>query len=113
MATRQLRRPGTSAPSDGSRTITVQDNQPREESSQSEAESSTVGTLRLRGAPRNRQRVVWREDVVDNEGAGKKKSKNPGAVVITITTMTTANMQTAPVAEWPQGILRVALLSIR
>ncbi|KAJ2978110.1 hypothetical protein NUW54_g11333 [Trametes sanguinea] len=32
-------------------------------------------TLRLRGAPRNRQRVVWREDVVDNEGAGKKKSK--------------------------------------
>ncbi|KAI9061193.1 hypothetical protein FKP32DRAFT_1594863 [Trametes sanguinea] len=75
MATRQLRRPGTSAPSDGSRTITVQDNQPREESSQSEAESSTVGTLRLRGAPRNRQRVVWREDVVDNEGAGKKKSK--------------------------------------
>ncbi|KAI9000468.1 phosphatase inhibitor-domain-containing protein, partial [Trametes punicea] len=75
MATRQLRRPGTSAPSDGSRTLTIQDNQPREESSQSEAESSTVGTLRLRGAPRNRQRVVWREDVVDNEGAGKKKSK--------------------------------------
>ncbi|KAI0760973.1 phosphatase inhibitor-domain-containing protein [Trametes elegans] len=75
MATRMMRRPGTSAPSDGSRTITVEDNQPREETSQSEAESSTVGTLRLRGAPRNRQRVVWREDVVDNEGAGKKKTK--------------------------------------
>ncbi|KAI0635536.1 phosphatase inhibitor-domain-containing protein [Trametes polyzona] len=68
MATRQLR------PSEGSRTITVQDNQPREEDSHSEAESA-VGTLRLRGAPRNRPRVVWREDVVDNEGAGKKKSK--------------------------------------
>ncbi|KAI0351764.1 hypothetical protein OH77DRAFT_1364511, partial [Trametes cingulata] len=75
MSTRQMRRPGTSAPSDGSRTITIQDNQPREEDSHSEAESSAVGTLRLRGAPRNRQRVVWREDVVDNEGAGKKKSK--------------------------------------
>ncbi|KAI0671344.1 phosphatase inhibitor-domain-containing protein [Trametes maxima] len=61
-------------PSDGSRTITVQEHQPREDA-QSEAESSTVGTLRLRGASRNRQRVVWREDVVDNEGAGKKKSK--------------------------------------
>lgn len=70
MATRQLR------PAEGSRTITVQDNQPREEESQSEAESSAVGTLRLRGAPRNRPRVVWREDVVDNEGAGKKKSKS-------------------------------------
>ncbi|KAL1940184.1 hypothetical protein VTO73DRAFT_9135 [Trametes versicolor] len=69
MATRQLR------PAEGSRTITVQDNQPREEETQSEAESSAVGTLRLRGAPRNRPRVVWREDVVDNEGAGKKKSK--------------------------------------
>ncbi|KAI0366179.1 hypothetical protein BV20DRAFT_1046376 [Pilatotrama ljubarskyi] len=75
MATRQLRRPGPSAPSDGSRTITTQDNQPREEDSHSEAESTPVGTLRLRAAPRNRQRVVWREDVVDNEGAGKKSSK--------------------------------------
>ncbi|KAI0649529.1 phosphatase inhibitor-domain-containing protein [Trametes meyenii] len=72
MATRQMRR---AEPSDGSRTITVEENQPREEETQSEAESSAVGTLRLRGAPRNRQRVVWREDVVDNEGAGKKKSK--------------------------------------
>ncbi|KAI0819266.1 phosphatase inhibitor-domain-containing protein [Trametes gibbosa] len=69
MDTRQLR------PSEGSRTVTVQSTQPREEESQSEAESSAIGTLRLRGAPRNRQRVVWREDVVDNEGAGKKKSK--------------------------------------
>ncbi|KAI0324744.1 hypothetical protein GY45DRAFT_1331198 [Cubamyces sp. BRFM 1775] len=75
MATRQMRRPGTSAPSDGSRTITVQDSQPREEEPHSEAESSAVGTLRLRGAHRNRPRVVWSEDVVDNEGAGKKSSK--------------------------------------
>ncbi|KAI0707059.1 phosphatase inhibitor-domain-containing protein [Earliella scabrosa] len=73
MSTRQAG-PGPSAASDGSRTITVQDNQPREES-HSDTDSTPVGTLRLRGARRNRPRVVWREDVVDNEGAGKKKSK--------------------------------------
>ncbi|KAH9847251.1 phosphatase inhibitor-domain-containing protein [Lenzites betulinus] len=69
MATAQLR------PSEGTRTITVQDNQPREEEGQTEPAAPPVGTLRLRGAPRSRPRVVWREDVVDNEGAGKKKSK--------------------------------------
>ena len=74
MSTRQAG-PGPSAASDGSRTITVQDNQPREES-HSDTDSTPVGTLRLRGARRNRPRVVWREDVVDNEGAGKKKSKS-------------------------------------
>ena len=74
MATRQAHRPA----SDGSRTITVQDNQPREEG-QTDGESSTVGTLRLRGVARRRQRVVWREDVVDNEGAGKKSSKGEQA----------------------------------
>ncbi|EJF58629.1 phosphatase inhibitor-domain-containing protein [Dichomitus squalens] len=72
MSTRQARRPNASAPSDGSRTITVHDNQPHEDES---SDSQAVGTLRLRGVARHRQRVVWREDVVDNEGAGKKKSK--------------------------------------
>ncbi|BEI93339.1 uncharacterized protein CcaverHIS019_0509670 [Cutaneotrichosporon cavernicola] len=36
---------------------------------------SSVGVLRLRGAPGRRQRVVWTSDTVDNEGMGKKKSK--------------------------------------
>ncbi|KAM5539270.1 hypothetical protein V8D89_007143 [Ganoderma adspersum] len=72
MATRQARRPNTSAPSDGSRTITLRDDQPREEDN---SDTQSMGTLRLRGVARHRQRVVWREDVVDNEGAGKKKSK--------------------------------------
>lgn len=32
--------------------------------------------LRLRGAPdRNERRIQWAEDVVDNEGLGRKKSK--------------------------------------
>lgn len=69
-------RPSTSAPSDGSRTITVHDNQPGEGDASPNANSESVGRLRLRGAPRNRPRVVWREDVVDNEGAGKKSSKS-------------------------------------
>ncbi|OCH89686.1 hypothetical protein OBBRIDRAFT_778155 [Obba rivulosa] len=79
VATRQ--RPMASAPSDGSRTITVRDSQPREDDSSAPSAGSggdaiVSGTLRLRGVPpRSRQRVVWREDVVDNEGAGKKSSK--------------------------------------
>ncbi|KAH9064229.1 phosphatase inhibitor-domain-containing protein [Lactarius vividus] len=34
-----------------------------------------TGTLHLRGGPHNRRRVAWSEDVVDNEGLGRKKSK--------------------------------------
>ncbi|KAI0696941.1 phosphatase inhibitor-domain-containing protein [Cytidiella melzeri] len=71
--------PISSAPSDGSRTLTILDSQPRDEATGSSEEDASVGTLRLRGAPRtrdrNRPRVVWREDVVDNEHAGKKSSK--------------------------------------
>jgi len=67
----------TSAPSDGSRTITVLDLQPRPEGDPSQSgDSQTVGTLRLRGGPRRiRPHVAWGEDVIDNEGSGKKKSK--------------------------------------
>jgi protein phosphatase 1 regulatory subunit 11 len=64
----------TSAPADGSRTITLLDSQPRPED---DASQPVVGTLRLRGQPRKtRQRVAWDEDVIDNEGSGKKKSKS-------------------------------------
>ena len=74
MSTRQARRQNASVPTDGSRTITVHDSQPVEDDRPVEA--PPVGALRLRGVARHRQRVVWREDVVDNEGAGKKKSKS-------------------------------------
>lgn len=65
----------------GSRTITVTDAQPREAPQPDGASPSThvapqAGVLRLRGGPRSTQRVVWREDVVDNEGCGKKSSKS-------------------------------------
>ncbi|KAG1781742.1 phosphatase inhibitor-domain-containing protein [Suillus placidus] len=64
----------TSAPADGSRTITLHDSQPRSEDDA--GRSGVVGALILRGEPRKtRQRVAWDEDVIDNEGCGKKKSK--------------------------------------
>ncbi|KAF6755278.1 type 1 phosphatases regulator YPI1 [Ephemerocybe angulata] len=74
--------PSTSAPGDGSRTLTIT-NDPTREAVQGDEQSSRpdgdgiVGTLRLRGAPNrsNRPRVAWDEGVIDNEGAGRKKSK--------------------------------------
>ena len=65
----------------GSRTTVVTDAQPREAPHGGGASSSTRvapqgGVLRLRGGPRSTQRVVWREDVIDNEGSGKKSSKS-------------------------------------
>ena len=59
--------------SSGSRTIVVAQD---EVQSGEEDHSQVVGNIRLRGArPRSTQRVVWDEDVVDNEGCGKKSSK--------------------------------------
>ncbi|KAJ6544980.1 phosphatase inhibitor-domain-containing protein [Mycena vulgaris] len=70
------RRPGTSAPGDGSRTVTITDASPLEDDGNNPAEPTPIGALRLRGGPRRtRQRVVWDEDVVDNEGCGRKSSK--------------------------------------
>ena len=71
--------PSTSAPSDGSRTITLRDSQPREEGddagSSHDPAASEVGRIPLRGG-RQRPRVVWAEDTVDNEHMGKKSSKS-------------------------------------
>jgi hypothetical protein len=44
--------------------------------SNSVPEPPPVGVLKLRGGPGRRQRVVWRQGTVDNEGMGKKKSKS-------------------------------------
>ncbi|KAF8525876.1 phosphatase inhibitor-domain-containing protein [Hysterangium stoloniferum] len=71
-------RPNTSAPTDGSRTMTILDVQPRQEGGEGDdAREPTIPqvTLRLRGAPRSRPRVAWDERVVDNENCGRKKSK--------------------------------------
>ncbi|KAJ7759337.1 phosphatase inhibitor-domain-containing protein [Mycena maculata] len=75
LATR--RRPGTSAPGDGSRTVTITDASPLEDDgSRSNEEPAPIGALHLRGGSRPpRQHVVWDEDVVDNEGCGRKSSK--------------------------------------
>ncbi|THH10885.1 hypothetical protein EW145_g1038 [Phellinidium pouzarii] len=75
----------TAAPSGGSRTMILHDSQPREEgipdaAGNEHASGDDAGrvqsVLRLRGGPRATPRVAWTEDVVDNEGMGKKKSKS-------------------------------------
>ncbi|WWC62111.1 uncharacterized protein I303_104701 [Kwoniella dejecticola CBS 10117] len=43
--------------------------------SNSSPEQPPAGVLKLRGGPLKKQRVVWSEETVDNEGMGKKKSK--------------------------------------
>ena len=37
--------------------------------------SAPSGVLRLRAEPETRRHIQWAEDVVDNEGMGKKSSK--------------------------------------
>ncbi|CAE6515005.1 unnamed protein product [Rhizoctonia solani] len=73
-STAAARRPATSAPGDGSRTILVTDSQPIEGNNTPNA-GSPNGILKLRGGTRSRPRVMWDADVIDNEGCGKKKSK--------------------------------------
>ncbi|KZT53522.1 hypothetical protein CALCODRAFT_501038 [Calocera cornea HHB12733] len=77
--TQTRRRPNTGAPTDGSRTIVLHDSQPREEGADETGEPSRPheydGVLHLRGGPDTRPHVVWSDDVIDNEGLGRKKSK--------------------------------------
>ncbi|KAJ3484490.1 hypothetical protein NLI96_g5609 [Meripilus lineatus] len=68
--------PSSAAPADGSRTITLRDSQPIEDGGNGD-QGEAIGALQLTGGrTRREQRVVWSEDVVDNEGAGKKSSKS-------------------------------------
>jgi hypothetical protein len=72
----------SAAPTNGSRTITLTTTSaPSGTGSHSDVDSNSRppdGVLRLRGGPRRRDgpRVTWGEEVVDNEGCGKKKSKS-------------------------------------
>ncbi|KAK7205467.1 phosphatase inhibitor-domain-containing protein [Myxozyma melibiosi] len=44
-------------------------------SSSESPDSGVIGTLRLRGGHLSNRRVAWSDEVIDNEGMGKKKSK--------------------------------------
>ena len=72
--------PSTSAPGDGSRTLTITNNPTREENGDEQGDDSEngqiIGTLRLRTTRLTGPRVAWDENVIDNEGFGKKKSKS-------------------------------------
>lgn len=61
-------RTATSNPQGGSRTMEVRPQPVLRLSAPS-------GVLRLRAEPAERRRIQWAEDVVDNEGMGKKSSK--------------------------------------
>ena len=72
--------PSTSAPGDGSRTLTITNNPTREEDGDEQGDDSeggqVIGTLHLRTTRQTGPRVAWDDDVIDNEGFGKKKSKS-------------------------------------
>jgi Protein phosphatase inhibitor len=72
--------PSTSAPGDGSRTLTITNNPTQEENGDEQGDdpegSQIIGTLNLRVTRQTGPRVAWDEHVIDNEGFGKKKSKS-------------------------------------
>lgn len=74
--------PNTNAPTHGSRTLTITATVPERSDGDDDIEDNLPpanAVLMLRAEPdsrRRRQRVVWDENVVDNEGCGKKKSKS-------------------------------------
>lgn len=68
MVTSQVATPRTVTPSQGSRTIEARPQPVLRLSAPS-------GVLRLRAEPSERRHIQWAEDVVDNEGMGKKSSK--------------------------------------
>ncbi len=73
-----VRGPQTYNPADASRTLTIT-NDPTQESdgeTVNPEDGNIIGALILRGGDRRTQRVAWGEDVIDNEGCGKKKSKS-------------------------------------
>lgn len=74
----------TGTPNDGSRTITVHDVPTPEKGADDEDDQGVAShprpVLKLRGGPRSKQRVAWKEEVIDNENCGRKKSKSTSAV---------------------------------
>lgn len=80
MLAQRPRPTNTSNREDGSRTITIHDvptaETPHDDDDLSDFDSHPQPVLRLRGGPRSARRVTWTEEVVDNEGKGRKKSKS-------------------------------------
>ncbi|KNG52372.1 type 1 phosphatase regulator ypi1 protein [Stemphylium lycopersici] len=68
MAAPQSTSPRTATPNSGSRTMEIRPQPVLRLSAPS-------GVLRLRAEPTERRHIQWAEDVIDNEGMGKKSSK--------------------------------------
>lgn len=107
---------------DGSRTMVIHDSAPREARSADAGGTNISGdnnadlrneddaqrlVLSLHGGgqvkrKKHGQRVVWKDDVVDNEGAGKKKSKStslPSGVPGALPTLSLCSMLHLPQAS--------------
>jgi hypothetical protein len=72
--------PSTSVAGDGSRTLTITNDPTREENGDEQGDDpeggQVIGSLHIRTTRQTGPRVAWDEDVIDNEGFGKKKSKS-------------------------------------
>jgi protein phosphatase 1 regulatory subunit 11 len=53
--------------------------------------SAPSGVLRLRAEPSERRHIQWAEDVVDNEGMGKKSSKGTSKLLIRVLQQASTN----------------------
>ena len=93
MASSQTASPRAGTPSGGSRTIEVRPQPVLRLSAPS-------GVLRLRAEPSEQRRIQWAEDVIDNEGMGKKSSK--GIVEITLILEVCITNSTGSVLHLPQ-----------
>ncbi|WWD03118.1 hypothetical protein V865_001165 [Kwoniella europaea PYCC6329] len=69
MSTQPRQQPGSA------RTTTQTEIEAGPSTTPSPSEQPPAGVLKLRGGPLKKQRVVWSDETVDNEGMGKKKSK--------------------------------------
>lgn len=79
LGTRQRLQQQAAERSVGSQTVTAAPEQPAAGPSitnEDDGAPRRAGVLKLRGGPRSRPQVAWTDDVVDNEGAGRKKSKS-------------------------------------
>lgn len=61
------------------------------------------GTLRLRAEPSEQRHIQWAEDVIDNEGMGKKSSKGNSLLQLPLPMFTTPR---------PPALYHPAILSV-
>jgi protein phosphatase 1 regulatory subunit 11 len=90
--------------------------QTQTQTSQSGPRNETPRVLRLRGHNETRRSVQWAEDVVDNEGLGRKSSKGkmPAFVARVVIVLTCSSLLHIPQAQGRGGVQRrVVIVRLR